>query len=331
MDTQRHLRGHEQCRACGPDGFLIEGPPQDCPGGLTVETCFSEAHQGWIQVPHGGIGMALVLELARSQAPDGAGYFIDYPFRGSFRWGGPVVSIGEKVAISIEPQAGGIRGGIWKAGGQDSFPYLSAVLISCAVEPETVSSRALSLVEALGTDLKNKAFQLPRYRECFVCGVERQAPGLRSTFYLIQHEQNNTNGVFSFHGLDPDDEDNFYWLRISDKELHPGVVASVMDEVMGWSGFVTCKQGGVTVKIEIDFLRPVSPGERLLCCGRCTHVKGRDPRRQFWFSEAMVIPLLGDDHVPVAVGRGQWLTVPMLTEEMKSNLLPRSAVSDLFS
>jgi len=331
MVTQRHLRGHEQCRACGPDGFLIEGPGpfQDRPGSLTVETCLSEAHQGWIHVPHGGIGMALILELARSHAPDGEGCFIDYPFRGSFRWGGPAVSIGERVAISIEPQPGRIRGSIWKAEEQASFPYLSAVLTDCAVEPEALSSRALSLVESLGTDLKARAFELPRYRECFVCGFERQAPGLRCTFYLIQ--QNGTKSVFSFHGLDPDDEDHFYWLRISDKELHPGVVASVMDEVMGWSGFVTCKQGGVTVKIEIDFLRPVSPGERLLCCGRCTHVKGRGPHRQFWFSEAMVLPLLGDDHVPVAVGRGQWLAVPMLTEEMKSNLLPRSAVLDLFS
>ncbi len=329
MTAAKHLPGHDHCRACGDNGFLINQVPEGVRDELKVETTITEAHQGWLHLPHGGIGMALILELARSSALPNERCHIEYPFRGAFRWGGPAIAVGDHVTVCVHPQGDMVKGAVWKTG-EDVSPYLSALLthISSDPDPSSATSFALSLVSVLGKELRGKASVLPRYRKCFVCGMEREAPGLRSTFYRLA--ENGIETVFSFHGLDPDDENHFYWLRISDKELHPGVVASVMDEVMGWSGFLTCKQGGVTVRLEIDFFRPVIPGERLLCYGRATHVRGKNPHRLFWYAEGVVIPLLGEHHMPLAIAKGQWLSMPMLTEELKSHLIPQSAVTELF-
>ena len=255
-----HLPGHEQCTACGSNGFLIQDHPRQSTSGIQIQTTIKESYQGWIQMPHGGIGMALILELGRTKDPSGEQYLREYPFRASFRWGGPPLFLGEKVEVVIERQEEKIKGGIWKIEDSEHLPYLTAELTDLEGLPDDLSSWVLSFVNVLGTDLKHKASRLPRYRECFVCGLEREYPGLKRTFYHV--EDNGQRIIFSFHGLDPDDDEDFYWLRISGDEAHPGVVAAVMDETLGWSGFLESGQGGITVKLEIDFLRPLSPGEK---------------------------------------------------------------------
>ena len=103
-----------------------------------------------------------------------------------------------------------------------------------------------------------------------------------------------------------------------------------MDETLGWSGFLASGQGGITVKLEIDFLRPLIPGEKMVCCGRCIRLRGTSPHRLFWYSEGVIIPMRSDDHTPIALARGQWMAVPALTEEMKTNMLPQSESEKLF-
>ena len=327
--TEMHLPGHERCTACGSGGFLIQDIPREYAEGMAVEARIKESYQGWLKMPHGGIGMAFILELARAKSRPGDHHLREYPFRASFRWGGTPLFLGETVRVSVELQDDKIKGGVWKIEDEKPLPYLNAELTDLKTVPENYSSWVHSFVDILGSDLKHHASRLPRYRECFVCGMEREQPGLQRTFYHL--EKNGQRTIFSFHGLDPDDDEHFYWLRISDQEVHPGVLASVMDETLGWSGFLMSGQGGVTVKLEIDFLRPLSPAEKIICCGRCTRVRGVSPHRLFWYSEGVVIPLRGEDRTPLAIARGQWMAMPGLTEEMKSNLLPRSTVEKLFS
>jgi acyl-coenzyme A thioesterase PaaI-like protein len=124
-------------------------------------------------------------------------------------------------------------------------------------------------------------------------------------------------------GLDPDDQDRFHRFRLDDGQAHPGTLVALLDETLGWSGFLRTRQGGVTVRLEVDILRPVDPGEKLLCFGVCTGTRGRDPQRQFWFAEGAVLPMGDDDFSPVMTARGQWMSIPKLTDEMKRHLMPR--------
>ena len=81
----------------------IEGGEDSARTTITLD----ERHEGWRGVPHGGVLMSLVLELAHHGmnrtvfSPDA------FPIRASFRWGGPTVSIGD--CLEIAARTGGRR------------------------------------------------------------------------------------------------------------------------------------------------------------------------------------------------------------------------------
>ena len=132
-------------------------------------------------------------------------------------------------------------------------------------------------------------------------------------------------------GLEEDDQNRLSRFQLADGQIHPGPLAAVLDETLGWGGFVRTRQGGVTVRLELDIMRAVEPGEKLLALGTCTGVRGKSAQRMFWFSEGGILPMGEEDLSPVMLARGQWLAVPELTEQMPGQLIPPELTEPLFT
>ncbi len=290
---------------------------------------FDGRHQGWNDLPHGGILMSMILELAHRGLSPTVFHEEMYPLRVVFRLGGPSLLLSDRVELSTCREEGRILGRVVKEG--ETQPSLEAGIH----ERQPISGferldmeRINSALETIGRGTGNRSLPLPYSRNCFVCGVQRESPGLERRFHCM--EGGDTKLVFTYMGLDPDDQERFHRFRLDDGQAHPGVLISILDETLGWAGFVQERQGGVTVKLEVDIFRPADPGEKMLCFGTCTGTRGRPPNRFFWSSEGAVLPMGDGDMSPIMTARGQWLAVPKLTGEMKRHLIPRDLTDPWF-
>jgi len=303
-------------------GFLEAAviPGQD---GVRSRVTLDARHQGWMEIPHGGILMSMILELAhRGLTPP---LFQDPspgPLRIAFRLGGPSLSIRDRLEVGARRRDGTVHG--WVKKEQEDTPSLQAefrCLAPSGGQDGPDMTRILAALQRIGNDPGKGSVPLPYSRSCFVCGAERLRPGLERRFFYLEGAQSRI--VFTYVGLDPQDRERFHRFRLHDGQPHPGTLISVLDETLGWSGFVETRQGGVTVRLEVDVHRPADPGEKMLCIGVCTGTRGRTPERQFWFAEGAVLPMGEGAWSPIMTARGQWLSVPKLTEEMKRHLMPR--------
>ncbi len=315
--------GHEegQPKLPGAEGihFLTTTIDREPDGARTTVT-LDKRHEGWLGVPHGGVLMSLVLELAHHGmnrtlfSPGGS------PVRASFRWGGPSVSLGDELSVATRKEGGAILASITRVG--EAGPSFSATLgPPPGEETETLRLESLTeAMEAVGTDTKDHVLPLPYATNCFVCGAGREHPGLTRRFYCLQAAE--TRIVFTPIGLDPDDQSQVSLFQIDDDLIHPGALAAILDETMGWGGFVQARHGGMTVKLDVDFLRPAERGEKMLCYGLCSGTRGKNPNRMFWFAEGGILPMGEGDLPPIMRATGQWLAMPDLTEEMRKHLRP---------
>jgi acyl-coenzyme A thioesterase PaaI-like protein len=279
------------------------------------------SHQGWTGIPHGGILMSLALELAHHGMNRTVFSAERFPLRASFRWGGPTVSIGDTVEIGARQEDEEIR--VWITKESTNTPSVTATIRSLR-SSEGIGAEHLDklteAMEAVGRETKDHVLPLPYAADCFVCGSERQDPGLTRRFYCL--DAKGTRIVFTPMGFDPDDQSKICRFQLDDVQIHPGVLAAILDETMGWGGFVQARQGGMTVKLDVDFLRPAERGEKMLCFGTCSGTRGKTANRLFWFSEGGILAMGEGDLPPVMIARGQWLAVPSLTDEMKKHLRP---------
>ena len=313
---------HPQGNLCDPDKIrFLTSPILSEEDGARAILALDGRHQGWQGVPHGGVLMSLALELAHHGinrtvfSPEGL------PVRASFRWGGPTVCLGEALEIAARPDGEGIRVSIRK--NAEDTPSFSATIHSIPSSGEAETEPLDNLAEAMeriGRDTKDHVVPLPYAADCFVCGSERKHPGLTRRFYCL--DAKGTQIVFTSIGLDPEDQSKIFRFELDDALLHPGVLAAILDETMGWGGFVRARQGGMTVKLDVDFLRPVDRREKMLCYGICYGTRGRSGTRMFWYSEGGILPMGEGGLAPIARARGQWLAMPDLTDEMRKHLRP---------
>lgn len=95
---------------------------------------------------------------------------------------------------------------------------------------------------------------------CFVCSP-KNAAGLQLQFF--------TDGVKVVS-----------WFRVPahlsgwDQILHGGLIATVLDEVMGWTALHILRQMTLTKGITVEFLKPVYVGEEVRIEGIPVEVKG---------------------------------------------------------
>ncbi|MGC8603399.1 MAG: hypothetical protein ACP5VS_06915, partial [Desulfomonilaceae bacterium] len=135
---------------------------------------FDFKHEGFVGIPHGGIGMGLCLDTWRNIGVS------NYPVTVNFKFGGSGISIGDQAYFEIDKPKSvdqGLHIKITKEG--DKKPYLRAEI---AQTKETKNF----LPTWLGNYEKFRA--LPYYKNCFVCGHSRKEPGLERRFRVHEDD-----------------------------------------------------------------------------------------------------------------------------------------------
>ncbi|MCK9196090.1 MAG: hypothetical protein M0P16_03830 [Syntrophales bacterium] len=327
MDTLtviKQLKHIDQCDATQkPDNFIhsfLFGNAcitQDDQG-VRSRLKMTHSTEGWIGIPHGGIGMGILMELALHMRSAGLHSVNQYPFNVEYRLGGASLRIGDVVEAAVIRNEDGLSGRILQEG--EDNPYLLANIHYGKEGPHNKAQFQASLPVRY-EDIENRLLPLPYYRNCFVCGVEREEPGLRRRFYFVDGE-GAEKIVVSIAGFDEDDMQSFNRFQ-RDGIFHSLPILALIDETLGLAAFMVSASGGVTVRIDYTFYRDIQVGERLLFFGRGGKLRGKTPSRMMCWASGGAAAIQDDGMLePVVSASGQWLGVPALTRQMREALIP---------
>jgi hypothetical protein len=274
--------------------------------------------EGWIGIPHGGISMGILMEMAIQTGGGGLHPANQYPFNVEYRLGGASLRVGDVVEAAVFRHEGGLSGQILREG--EDEPYLSANIQYGKEGSYNKDQFQASLPVHYG-DIENRLLPLPYYRNCFVCGVEREDPGLRRRFYYVDSGVAEKI-VVSLTGFDEEDKQSFN--RFQRNEIfHPLPILALLDETLGFATYMVSANGGLTVQINYTFYRNIQVGERLLFFGRGGKIRGKTPSRMICRASGGVAAVGSDGKLaPVVSASGQWFCVPALTKQMREEMLP---------
>ncbi len=287
---------------------------------LSAAVIMDSHKEGWVGIPHGGIGMGAAAEMALLLNDSEH----SYPFTADFRLGGTSARVSDTFHLKAEKKERAISGVIHVNGEQ--APYLKSEIrfgevIKTEQPPEFLPS-------VLPID-ESRLRPLPIYSNCFVCGTDRRMPGLKRKFHLLEAASGEKVAI-STAGFEPSDAASFFLFRRGDG-VHPVAFTALLDETLGWGGFMLAATGAVTVRINFSFLREVTPGEKIIFYGFGEKVRGKaGSRLLFWAKGGAVVVKEGGHLEPVAAASGQWLAVPELTRQMHENLIPSELTREAF-
>jgi hypothetical protein len=311
------LKDNPRSFLTGDDAFLPTVPLETSAVRIDQQVVFELQHEGFVGIPHGGLGMGLCLDAwRRTGVPS-------YPVSVRFKFGGSGIGINDEAVFSVERKGSGedsiISARITKNG--DKTPYVRA---------EIGRAEVTEVPEGLGTPPPEPFRPLPYYKNCFVCGHHRQIVGLQRRFHV--HTDNHSPLVTTSWGQNSEDLDRAGSFLIGEHELHPAVLISIFDENTAWGGFMQTKSAGLSVRLDFTLLRPVGRDEPLLFLGRPTGIRGNPRAPRFFVAEGSILSLADASHPePVAFGKGEWIIMDMYTEQIKKNLLPADDWQWIFS
>jgi hypothetical protein len=294
---------------------------------ISASIVMDPSKEGWVGIPHGGIGMGAIMEFV-----PGIGYAetdmreVQYPVSCSFRMGGAGARVGDRVVIQATPSDTGISGCISVEG--TDMPYITGD-IAFGDQISEIDEYTREYVPSDYSQIKGKLDHIPHYLNCFVCGVDRKMPGLKRRFHLWKSPHGNV--VCAFAGFNDEDKDTFYLFE-RNGFIHPMGLMAVLDETMGWGGFFTSANGGVSVRLNYTLLRKISINEKLVFFGRGEKIMGRiDKRLLFWASGCGVVMHGDGSFEKVIESSGQWYAMAALTEQMRNELIPESLTGKTFA
>ena len=205
------------------------------------------------------------------------------------------------------------------------MPYLEAD-ITRGFGPE--SSETHPYLPSSFDRLEGSLSALPFYRNCFVCGIDRGHPGLKRKFQLFEAARQN-RVVVSCAGFDAADIDTVHRFERGGR-VHPVALMALVDETMGWAGFMNYASGAVTVRLSATLHREIILGEKFVVFGRGERVRGTGSRMLFWASGGIAVVGQGGAFETVVTASGQFLGVPALTEQMRTELIPQELTRRAF-
>jgi hypothetical protein len=294
---------------------------------MRVGILMDQRAEGWVGIPHGGIGMGAIMELAMmlDNYPRNAGSL--YPLSVDFRMGGSSVRIGDSLIAEVAEVEGGATGMISRE--RDLPPYLSA-LVRYGDSASHRKDLFASYIPGRFSEIKNKLIPLPYYRNCFVCGVERSHPGLKRQFHFLDSNESARKIVVSTAGFDPPDREAIYLFQ-RNNIIHPLALLALIDETLGWAGFMASGSGAVTVRISYAIYRDIRVGERIVAFGGGDRVKGNAGTRLLFWASGGVAAVHDDGSLETVIAAsGQWLGLPELTRQMKTELMPQELTERAF-
>jgi len=134
---------------------------------------------------------------------------------------------------------------------------------------------------------------LPTYKKCFCCG-EHNICGLRAHFYIVHNKVCAETLI---------DEKHCGFKGVA----HGGVLATLLDEALGWSTTIITKKMTVTGELNLRYLRSVSPGEKIKVI---TVMK--EQNRKYCIAEGEIINSKGEVCVK---GSGKFFPVPDIMQK----------------
>jgi hypothetical protein len=322
----KNILPHENCIGCSKNGTLIHGievlPEKN---GLKAAMLMDKKREGWIGIPHGGIGMGAIMEMISFHEDYPTDTKALFPLKVDFRMGGASAKVGDRVVVCTWPTQGGAEGQL-SVNGQ-AHPYISAT-VRFREDDQTLREKFLNYMPGSLDDMGYIKGDMPNYRDCFVCGLKRKDPGLRRRFQAL--DRNGLMLAVAFVGFLETDRDDFFWCRRGD-HLHPLALMALMDETMGWGGFLLSGHGGVSVRFSFMFLREIKIGEKFIVFGRGEQLKGNIEKRMMVWSSGGIAAVKEDGALEmVAASSSQVLIVPELTEQMKTHLFPSELTQNIF-
>jgi hypothetical protein len=283
--------------------------------------------EGWVGIPHGGIGMGAIMELAMmlGSYPQNAGSL--YPLSVDFRMGGSSVKIGDRLIVEVSEGEGGAEGIICAE--RDLPPYVSASIRYREAGSHKRDLLASYIPDRI-SDIDNKLMPLPHYKNCFVCGVGRSHPGLKRSFHFWDSDESSKKIVVSTVGFDARDSESFYLFQ-RNNIIHPIASLALLDETMGWAGFMASASGAVTVRISYTLYRDIRVGERVVAFGCGDKVRGNAGSRLLFWASGGAAAINKDGILEIVIAAsGQWLGVPELTRQMETELMPKELTERAF-
>ena len=311
------IDNHTDCIGCGENGFIFQGFHRNGDGSLTAPLNLDLRTEGWVGLPHGGFGMGAIAELASGLSNYPKDEKDRFPLTMSFRMGGAGVTTGDTVTVTAAEKNGGAVGVITPEGNQT--PYITGDITYKKDDPKGRKS-VLSYLPGSYRDIENDLVPLPFYQQCFVCGVNREEPGLRRKFFV--HDGPRPQLVVVPAGFDASDKESFgRFLR--DGNYHPIAFLGVGDECMGWGTFFLAKSGGVSVRLAYTFYREVAHDERIIFFGRGEKVRGDRDRRLLFWADGGAAAVADDGSLElIMTSSGQWMGMPGLTQQMDEHFYP---------
>ncbi len=328
--------------------FLFDGDPvKNADKTISASMIMDPAKDGWVGIPHGGIGMGAVLELMpgvganrsrtdspmtdnprtdspRTDSPETN--FKPYPLSCAFRMGGTGAREGDRITVTAALTDGGGTGQVMVAGA--ARPYITAEIFAGKMETESDGYDRSYLPENFAA-IKGRMTHLPSYQNCFVCGVDRRLPGLKRRFHLWESPHGRV--VFAFAGFTDEDRETFFRFSRGGF-VHPMALLALLDETMGWGGFFVSGNGGVSVRLNYGLSRPIRTDEKLVFFGRGEKVSGRiDKRMFFWASGGLAVMAPDGSLDPVMTSSGQWYALAALTQQMRTELMPEALTQKAFA
>lgn len=314
MHSVEDAVGHEACFVCR-EKFCFSAI-HDCPSGVETEMVFGSGHEGWEGIPHGGVAMAALLDLADHCWLRVKGVNLSYPITVEWRFA-DAVAIGDKVHLKAKVVAEDTINLSMQR--QDSAKiYLLAELKVEAEFPEI----DFSLVDPqilLQNGGRHQALAV--YDNCFVCGRKRQQPGLQRRFFKAVNTDSQVESDYSAVIVHFGEAQANVNVRLAASfqqapdQLHPGVLAALLDELCGWSGVLAGDLYGYTVRFKLNIKRLPSINDEFFGLSPAPKVRGRGVR-QFYFPTGALYQKKSDGRLEViASASGQWLAREQLRQQ----------------
>lgn len=103
--------------------------------------------------------------------------------------------------------------------------------------------------------------KIPSYSTCFVCGRDNPS-GLKIDFYgrgdEVVAKFSIQDGLCGYKGI-----------------VHGGIVAAILDEGMGWTGWLLLGKCYLTIELKVRYIAPVRPCEEYIFRGKFLRKVGK--------------------------------------------------------
>ena len=304
MMSLRQCGSEKSSYFTGEKGFLFSGYDINH-NTIHADFTIKEIHTGWPNIPHGGVGMTAVIELV-SHLNSG---LLSYPFSAKYRFGGEKLVIGDSVDISVARTGTEYLGRMMKStGGQ---PYMTSA-VSLAPAPER--SLYYDDIDMLLTrDVVNEnSFVMPNFSGKIIYLPQEQCKYTIREFTFVEIPDRS---MYMLSAISDRKGTAGAMNRIAEDQVHPGALITVLDETLGWAGFFSAWQGGVTVDLAVHFLEPVRPDDSIFTVGFCRDMYGSYSRK-IVLCAGGIFSGTRENPKPLVYAEGRWLTRPDYKEKM---------------